>query len=456
MEPIYISNIVKAVQGSVVNCSKKLLINGISTDSRTISKGNLFIPIVGEKYDGHDFIENAIKAGAIAALSDRFFEDEDIPYIKVKDTEDALISIAKYYRSMFDIPAIAITGSSGKTTTKEIVAAVLGQSFNVLKNEGNYNNTIGLPHAIFKLNKDHEICVMEMGMNSFGEISKLASIVKPDLTLITNIGTAHIEFLGSRENIFKAKMEAVENFTLKNTLIINGDDDMLRTLDRNSFSIVSVGLDSKNDIIAYDIRQIDDKGIEFSVRYKNKSERFYIPVIGIHNVYNGLFGIAVGLYKNMSLENIKKGLAGFTPPDMRMETFVLKNGIRIINDAYNANPESVRAAITTLANMHSKAKKVLVLGDMMELGKHSENEHYKIGKFVACNSIDMLITIGKKSRKTQQGALQAGLSEAFHFENNKKGLDYLLTRLLPHDIVLIKGSRSAKMEEIAYLLHEGR
>ncbi|MCK9218114.1 MAG: UDP-N-acetylmuramoyl-tripeptide--D-alanyl-D-alanine ligase, partial [Firmicutes bacterium] len=429
---------------------------GISTDSRTIGEGNLFIPIVGEKYDGHDFIGNAIKAGAIATLSDRSLKGKDIPYIKVKDTEDALINIAKYYRTKFDIPAIAITGSSGKTTTKEMVAAVLSQSFNVLKNEGNYNNTIGLPHAIFKLNKDHDICVMEMGMNSFGEISKLASIVKPDLALVTNIGTAHIEFLGSRENIFKAKMEVVENFTSRNTLIINGDDDMLKAFDRNSFSIISVGLESENDIIAYDIKQIDNKGIEFSVRYKNKSERFYIPVIGIHNVYNGLFGIAAGLYKDMSLENIKKGLAGFTPPDMRMETFVLKNGIRIINDAYNANPESVRAAIITLANIQSKAKKILVLGDMMELGKYSENEHYKIGKFAACNNIDLLITIGERSKRTQQGALQAGLPEAFHFENNKKGLDYLLSRLLPYDIVLIKGSRSAKMEEIAYLLHEGR
>jgi len=456
MEPIYISSIVKEVRGNIVNCSGELSVNGISTDSRTIKEGDLFIPIIGENYDGHDFIKNAIKSGAVAVLSDRYLDNSMIPYIKVKNTEIALINIARYYRKKFDIPAIAITGSSGKTTTKEMVAAVLCQSFNVLKNEGNYNNTIGLPHTIFKLNKNHEICVMEMGMNSFGEISKLASIVSPDLALITNIGSAHIEFLGSRENILKAKMEIVENFTRNDTLIINGDDKMLKTLDRKGFTIISVGLDKDNDIIAYDIEQLGNEGMEFSVSFKNKSARFYLPVIGLHNVYNGLFSIAVGLYKDMSLKKIKEGLAGFEPPAMRMETFILNDGIRIINDAYNANPESVKAAITALTNIQSRYRKILVLGDMMELGKYSEYEHYQIGKMIAFNNIDMLITIGKRAKNIQQGALESGMADAFHFENNKEGLDCLLDRLLPYDTVLIKGSRSAKMEEIAYFLHERR
>lgn len=458
MEPINISEIAFAVKGERFNCAEDFLIKGVTTDSRKIKSGDLFIPISGENFDGHDFIYSALAAGAVLALSEKNMDRDNTPYIKVKSTKDALMDLAAYYRSKFNVPAVTITGSSGKTTTKEMIAAVLGESFHVLKNEGNYNNTIGLPLTVFNLNKSHEICVLEMGMNSFGEIEKLASIVKPDIAVITNIGTAHIEYLGSRENILKAKTEMIEFFTSKNTLILNGDDDMLVNIKDKNFNIIKIGLKNKNQINAFDIIQIEDKGMEFSVHIENGVGRFYIPLIGAHNVYNALCAIAVGLCMGMSMEKIKQGLSNFISPSMRMETYELENGIKVINDAYNANPQSMAAAMEVLINLHCKGRRVLVLGDMLELGIHSEDEHYKIGCLTVKKGIDILITVGKKAESIARGALENGMlkNNVFHFENNLHAISEIWSILLPMDSILIKGSRVMKMEEIAHFLQERR
>lgn len=377
MEVMNVGEIVFAAKGEAVNCNECLFVKGVSTDSRKIKMGDLFIPIAGPSFDGHDFIDNAMVAGAALVFSEKDLHKEKIPYIKVKSTKDALIDLASYYRSRFNIPAVAITGSSGKTTTKEMIAAVLSQSFNVLKNEGNYNNTIGLPLTIFKLNKNHEICVLEMGMNNFGEIKSLSSIVKPSIAVITNIGTAHIEYLGCRENILKAKMEVFSFFTSKDIAILNGDDDMLTNIKDSSFNIIKTGLNNENHIYASDLLQIEDKGMEFSVHIGENIQRFYVPIVGVHNVYNALCAIAVGLSMGVSIDKIKQGLSNFVNASMRMETITLYNGIKIINDAYNANPESMAAAIKVLRSIKCKSRKVLVLGDMLELGAHCEDEHYK-------------------------------------------------------------------------------
>lgn len=458
MEPINISEIAFAVKGEMFNCAGDFFIKGVSTDSRKIKSGDLFIPISGVNFDGHDFIGNAVTAGAVLVLSEKDLNKEDFPYIKVKSTKDALLDLAAYYRSKFNIPAVAITGSSGKTTTKEMIAAVLGESFNVLKNEGNYNNTIGLPLTIFNLNKSHEICVLEMGMNSFGEIESLASIVKPNIAVITNIGTAHIEYLGSRENIMKAKMEIFKFFTSKDTLILNGDDDILARIKDKGFDILNIGLKNKNHISAFDIIQIEDKGMEFSVHIGENVERFFVPLIGNHNVYNGLCAIAVGFCTGMSIEKIKRGLSGFVSASMRMETYTLSNGIKVINDAYNANPQSMVAAMEVLINLHCNSRRVLVLGDMLELGIHSENEHYKIGFLAANIGIDILITVGEKSEAIARGALENGMHKdnVFHFADNHHVINEIWNILLPLDTVLIKGSRAVKMEEIAHFLQERR
>ena len=458
MEVMNVGEIVLAVRGEAVNCNECLLIKGVSTDSRKINMGDLFIPISGPNFDGHDFIDNAMAAGAALVFSEKDLYKEKTPYIKVKSTRNALMDLASYYRSKFNIPAVAITGSSGKTTTKEMVSAILSQSFKVLKNEGNYNNTIGLPLTIFKLNKNHEICVLEMGMNNFGEIKNLSSIVKPCMAVITNIGTAHIEYLGCRENIMKAKMEVVSFFNAKDTAILNGDDDMLANIKDNSFNIIKTGLKSENQIYASDLVQIEDKGMEFSVHIGENIQRFYIPIVGIHNVYNALCAIAVGLSMGMNIDKIKQGLSSFATASMRMEAITLDNGIKIINDAYNANPESMAAAIEVLSSIECKSRRVLVLGDMLELGIYSENEHYKIGHLAANTGIDILIAVGKRAEAMARGALDHGMlkDKVFHFADNHHAMNEIWNILLPFDAVLLKASRAVKMEEIVDFLQERR
>jgi UDP-N-acetylmuramoyl-tripeptide--D-alanyl-D-alanine ligase len=456
MEPLRLSELAFATQGEIYNADIDFFITGISTDSRKTKPGDLFVPIIGENFDGHSFINKAADSGSIAVLTDRHLKNDELPYIKVENTSVALLKIAGHYRKKFNIPAIAITGSSGKTTAKDMIAAVLSQSLNVLKNEGNFNNTIGLPHTLFNLNKNHEICVLEMGMNSFGEIKQLVETVKPDIAIITNIGTAHIEFLKSREGILKAKLEIIEYFNEQNTLIINGDDELLKTIKSDTFSVIHTGLDESNDIYAFDIKQIDNKGMEFTTVIDGIKESFFIPILGIHNVYNGLCAIAVGVCLGLPLEKIKKGLSGFKAPDMRMESFSLNNGMTIINDAYNANPESVKAAIITLKNIQNKDRKVLILGDMFELGDYTDNGHYEAGRHAALNGIDVLITIGVRTKMTEQGAAENGLKETHHFENNEEAKKCLGNILKPCDTVLIKGSRAAKLEEIVNFLRERR
>ncbi len=456
MEPMNILEIANALDGKLVNYKDNIVIKGISTDSRKIKKGDLFIPIKGLNFDGHDFIGKAIDLGASASLSQYDLNTSDFTYIIVEDTQIALMRLAQYYRSKFSIPAVAVTGSSGKTTTKEMIASVLGESFNVLKNQGNLNNTIGLPITVFGLERHHDICVFEMGMNHSGEIESLAAIVKPDIAVITNVGTAHIEFLGSRENILKAKKEIFKFFTHDNKAILNGDDDMLSTISSSRFQIIRYGINEKNDLYVQNIKQRGDEGMEFSLLLNDNKENFFVPLIGIHNVYNALCAIAVGLAMNMEVERIKRGLAKFVPGKMRMEIFDTEDGIRVINDSYNANPDSTSAAIEVLKDMPCKGRRILILGDMLELGDYSEAGHRKVGEKAAESKIDIIISIGEKAKDISKGALDKGMREEqiYHFMDNKTAISKLPSILLPGDTVLIKGSRIMKLEELADSLRE--
>jgi UDP-N-acetylmuramoyl-tripeptide--D-alanyl-D-alanine ligase len=456
VEPMNILEIANALDGKLVNYKDNIVIKGISTDSRKIKKGDLFIPIKGLNFDGHDFIGKAIDLGASASLSQYDLNTSDFTYIIVEDTQIALMRLAQYYRSKFSIPAVAVTGSSGKTTTKEMIASVLGESFNVLKNQGNLNNTIGLPITVFGLERHHDICVFEMGMNHSGEIESLAAIVKPDIAVITNVGTAHIEFLGSRENILKAKKEIFKFFTHDNKAILNGDDDMLYTISSSRFQIIRYGINEKNDLYVQNIKQRGDEGMEFSLLLNDNMENFFVPLIGIHNVYNALCAIAVGLAMNMEVERIKRGLAKFVPGKMRMEIFDTEDGIRVINDSYNANPDSTSAAIEVLKDMPCKGRRILILGDMLELGDYSEAGHRKVGEKAAESKIDIIISIGEKAKDISKGALDKGMREEqiYHFMDNKTAISKLPSILLPGDTVLIKGSRIMKLEELADSLRE--
>lgn len=457
MERLGIEEVLHACGASPFNCSKISHISGIATDSRKLKKGDMFVAIKGERFDGHEFAESAVKDGAAIVLSQEHLK-KVIPYILVEDTIKALHKLAKYYKNKFDIPFIAITGSSGKTTTKDMVASVLSEKYKVLKTQGNFNNALGLPLTLFGLEHSHELCILEMGMNSLGEIKLLTEIAKPETGIITNVGTAHIEKLKSRENILKAKMELFTYFNEDNTAVINGDNDMLQQIGHKPYRILSYGINDGNDCRAFNIVEKGEVGIDFEVLYQNQKESYHVPIPGIHNVYNALSAICIGKIYGLSGSQIYNGLASFKPSKMRMEIFMGTQNIKVINDVYNANPDSVVAAISALASMEAPGRRVCILGDMLELGDYSEEGHEKVGRFAAESKMDLLIAVGKMSSAIINGAgnSKGGSIELYSFGTNQEVIDNLKNIIKSNDTILIKGSRGMKMENIVESLREGR
>jgi UDP-N-acetylmuramoyl-tripeptide--D-alanyl-D-alanine ligase len=458
MEMLGIEEIIHALVAIPFNCKSVEQISGITTDSRKIHKGDMFIALKGEKFDGHEYAEAAIRSGAAVVLSHQRL-NTDIPYLLVDDTLEALHRLAKYYKKKFDIPFVAVTGSSGKTTTKDMIAAVLMEKYNVLKTEGNFNNAIGLPLTLFRLERNHEICVIEMGMNSLGEIELLAEIVRPDAGVITNVGTAHIERLKSRENILKAKTEMFTYFNSTNTAIINGDNDMLQSLNDKPYKIIRYGLDSQNDCRAENIVEKGEAGIDFDVIYQGVKESYQVPIPGIHNVYNALSAICTAKMYGLSCAEINQGLANFKPSKMRMEIFQGILNTKVINDVYNANPDSMKAAINVLSSMEvpSPGRRVCILGDMFELGDLAKDEHSNIGRFAAENKIDVILAVGKMASEIIKGASMVGKNNQLYcFESNAEVIENLKGIIKYNDIILIKGSRGMYMENIVESLREGR
>lgn len=456
MEWLGIDEILHACGATPFNCNKVAGISGITTDSRKLQQGDMFIALKGEKFDGHEYAEAAIKNGATLVLTQQKLKD-DIPYILVADTMQALHKLAKHYKSKFDIPFVAITGSSGKTTTKDMIASVLSEKYNVLKTEGNFNNAIGLPITLFRLEKKHEICVVEMGMSSLGEIEALAEIVRPNVGVITNVGTAHIEKLQSRENILKAKTEMFTYFNSSNTAIINGDNDMLQKLDNKAYKIISYGLESNNQCKAENVIEKGEAGIDFDMVYQGLREFYQVPMPGIHNVYNALSAICVAKIYGLDKNQINAGLAKFKPSKMRMEIFQGILNTKVINDVYNANPDSMMAAINVLASMEAAGRKICILGDMFELGEFAEAEHRKIGRFAMEKGIDLLLAVGKMASETIKGASMAGTNQQLYcFDSNEEVINNLKAIIKQQDMILIKGSRGMNMENIVESLREGR
>jgi UDP-N-acetylmuramoyl-tripeptide--D-alanyl-D-alanine ligase len=456
MEILGIDETIHACGGTPFYCSKIKYISGISTDTRKLEPGDLFVALKGVRFDGHEFASKAIALGATAVLSQVQLMDE-VPYILVEDTLKALHDIAKHYRNKFHIPFASVTGSSGKTTTKDMVSSVLAEKYCVLKTEGNFNNAIGLPLTVFKLEKKHEIAVLEMGMNSLGEIEILADILRPDTGIITNVGTAHIENLGSRENILRAKTEMFTYFGPKNTAVINGDNDMLRTLIAKPYEIITYGLEPHNSCRAIDIAEKGEEGTDFTVLYQGKKESYGLSLPGIHNVYNALSAICVGKLYGLSRDEIHQGLMSFTPSKMRMEIFQGKYGAKVINDAYNANPDSMRAAVNVLAAMPCTGRRVCILGDMFELGDFAREEHYKVGSFAAQKNMDVVAVVGKQAKEIINGANLAGRNMLLYcFDSNEEVIKNLGSMIKRDDLILIKGSRGMHMETIVESLREGR
>lgn len=385
----------------------------ISIDTRTISKGDLFIPIKGPNFDGRDFIPEAIKKGASV--------------LDVKDGLKSLQAIAIEHRNKFNIPIVGVTGSVGKTTTKDMIASIIAQEKKVLKNEENFNNEIGVPLTLLKLSKRHKAAVIEMAMQGLGEIEQLAKIVRPKIAVVTNIGEAHLEFLKSKKNVARAKAEIFKYQTKDDFAVINADDEYFEHLAKNikckKSNIITFGIIEKADVTPKDL-----KGIK-------------LPLPGEHIIYNALAAIAAAKIMKLKRSSIKKGLENVILSSKRMEIINREDGVKIINDTYNANPQSMAAALKVLACL--SGRKIAVLGDMFELGKRAKPAHKRIGKLTKELGIDIVVSVGKLSKEMKAN---------FHFLNNKLTVKKLKKIIRSGDRVLVKGSRGMKMEEIAYAL----
>jgi len=448
--------IIEATKGVLVSGSVDTEVLRVSTDSRKIAEGDLFIALEGQRFDGHDYVQAAFEAGASAVLIHRDLEAKpEGTVIKVENTLAALRDLAGCYREKFHIPFVGITGSVGKTSTKDMVACVLAQEYRVLKTEGNFNNEIGLPLTILNLESYHQAAVIEMGMSGFGEISRLTAITRPDIAIITNIGVSHIEKLGSRQNILKAKMEILEGLKEKGLVILNGDDKLLYGLkDLLKFRMVFYGTDENCDYQAYNIHTAGEAGTSFEITIGNEDYKVFVPAPGVHNVYNALAAIAAGLELGIPMNKIVAGIASFVPGNMRMN-IINHGGLKIINDAYNASPQSMEAAISVLKDISmGNRRTVAVLGDMLEMGEWAYDAHYNVGRYAALKGIDYIFTVGSHGKAIAKGALESGFDadRLFSFDDNASLKSFLEGFVKNGDIVLVKGSRGMKMEEIIHRL----
>ena len=432
-------------------------IKGLSIDSRTIEPQNLFIAIKGEKYDGHDFIKQALDKGAsCVVISENRLKNKEIPYITstsgeravlAKDTRTALQDIAKWYRDKFKVKIVAITGTNGKTTTKEMIAEVLSKKYKVLRSEKSFNNQVGVPLTLLKITPETEVLVLELGMNQPGEIKILTRMANPDLGLITNIGPAHLEFMGSLEKIAQAKFELLDNMDEKGKIVLNVDDPWLsKKAKTEKRKVFTFGLEKEADFAASNIVQNGNGFFSFSA---NGTVPISLRLLGKHNIYNALAAFSVGSILKVGNEKIKEALEDYTPVQLRMELSEV-DGIKILNDSYNANPVSMQMALETLKEMKTSGNKVAVLGDMLELGEKSLEYHKKIGERVKECQIDYLFTLGELSSGITQGAKEKGFKSEniFPFKDKKSLLETLLEILKPGDVVLFKGSRKMGLEEI--------
>ena len=430
---------------------------GVSTDSRHIEKGNLFVALVGEHFDGHDFLKTAVTAGAAGLVIQRDREGKanslpaDVTVLRVEDTLKALGDIAHYWRTKFKVPVVAITGSSGKTTTKEIVATVLGQTKAVLKNEGNLNNRIGLPLTLFRLHARHEAVVLEMGTNRRGEIRRLTEIAEPGIGIITNVGAAHLEGLKSLEMIREEKGDLFDTMAGQGVAVINIDDPNLSPWEeRWAGQKVTFGIRRPADVYAEHITHEGEKGTIFTLVMGKTSREITMATIGTHNVYNALAAAAAARSCGVPFDKICRGLMAFKPVSGRMEVHRLKNGAFLINDAYNANPASVGEALKTLRELRGESRSVVVLGDMLELGDQSEKLHEDIGRMIGETGVNKVFLRGQFARAVAQGAMKKGLQgDRIHFDLSPVEITESLKRgLREGDWVLVKGSRRMKMEEV--------
>jgi UDP-N-acetylmuramoyl-tripeptide--D-alanyl-D-alanine ligase len=429
-----------------------VLITGVSTDTRTLEVGNLYVPLQGEQFDGHHFLSRAIDAGAKAALwqADRDVPQTDIPLIIVPDTLIALQQLAKRYLAEVGCKVVAITGSNGKTTTKDLVASVLATTFAVHKTDGNFNNHIGLPLTVLQMPASTEIAVLEMGMNHLGEISVLSQLAKPDVAMVTNIGESHIGYLGSREKIAEAKLEICDGLAANGMLLIDGDEPLLQVA--KEVQTTSIGWDAACDEGPESIEMHGLDGWSFTSR--KTGSRFMVPLLGKHNIKNALFAVETGRLLGVSETNIAKGLEEVPMTPLRLQLLTAKNGMQVIDDSYNASPTSVYAALELLLATDANVKWAVLAG-IEELGAEEQAYHEQIGSFAADLGIS-LITVGEKGRWIYEGAQQRNQQgEQMHFATRAEAYAYLLDVGDKDTIILVKASRKAGLDYLVKQLVEG-
>ena len=426
-------------------------VSDVVIDSRKAGKDSLFIAIKGARVDGHSFIPQVMEKGALCSVSEQDLGDVDYPYIRVSSCEQALKDIAEHYRRSLDIKVVGISGSVGKTSTKEMIASVLAQKYSVLKTVGNYNNEIGLPLTVFNIREGHQIAVLEMGISDFGEMTRLAKIARPDICVFTNIGVAHIESLGSRDGILKAKTEMIDYMNPDGDVILNGDDDKLRGFTpQNGISPVFFGLDPSCPFHAEQITSRGLKGTDAHFVTPSSSFDVHISIPGKHMVYNALAGAAVGYALGMNDEEIAEGIRRNVPIAGR-NNLIEGERYTVIDDCYNANPASMKSSLDVLA--YADTRKVAVLGDMFELGAKEKEMHYNVGRHAAEKEINVLVCIGDLSAETARGAQELSASvntdmEIHHYHSKAEFFEHMDDILRERDTILVKASHGMEFPEI--------
>ncbi len=449
MNPLSILQISKMAGAKLEQGDERISIERISTDSRTIKKGELFVALRGENFDGHKFIEDVAKSGAAGAIVDPKWKGKvpkSFAIIRANDTLLAYQNLAANYRKSLPIKVLAITGSNGKTSTKDFAASVLGRKFRVTKTQGNFNNHVGLPRTILDSNSDHEVGVWELGMNHPGEIAPLAKIAAPNAGIITNVGVAHIEFMGSREAIAKEKGALAEAVDPNGTVILNADDPFAQKIaERTRGTVIFAGING-GAIRAIDIQQSAD-GSEFTITEGAHRCRAQVSVPGLHMVQNALLAVAAGRAFGVALEECAIGLATAPLTKARLQIKEI-NGVQFLDDSYNANPDSMKAALQTLVELDADGKRIAVLGEMRELGTETQRGHEEVGEAAASFGIDHLIGIGEMGAVIANAAKRAGLEKTSAVASTSEAAEQLIDIVEPGDLILIKGSRLARTEEV--------
>ncbi|PYL54813.1 MAG: UDP-N-acetylmuramoyl-tripeptide--D-alanyl-D-alanine ligase [Verrucomicrobia bacterium] len=449
MDPLTISQVAKLAGASGFSGDTSVRVNKVSTDSRTLKPGELFVALRGQNFDGHNFVELVANTGAAGAILDSNWSGkvrEDFALIRAKDTLKAYQELAANYRRSLTLSVVAITGSNGKTSTKDFTAAVLARRFRVTKTEGNFNNHVGLPRTMLEATSQDEVAVWEIGMNHPGEVAALAQLAAPDVAIITNIGVAHIEFMGSREKIAEEKGALAEAVGANGRVILNADDSFTKTIAARARGKVILAGITAGMIRADEISQ-SGTGTDFTILEGAHRCRAQLPVPGLHMVQNALLAVAAGRIFGVSLEDCAAGLTAAPLTKARLQIKDIA-GVQFLDDSYNANPDSMKAALRTLVELDADGKRIAVLGEMLELGEESERGHREVGETAAALKIDKLIAIGDVAAVIAYGARRAGLQSTAVVKSTSEAAELLSQMVQPGDLVLIKGSRAARTEEV--------